>query len=89
MVKYFYEVAFEVVEKGEIYKSETIGLMHGKKCTNTVIISVIKRILPMDKKNLDVHILKAKPISEEDAKRNYPNKLINVVVKPRNRSSFN
>lgn len=80
---YYYDVSYLVLEDGNIYKNGNFGMMHNKKCVNTTIKTVIKRMLPADKKALEIIIKNCEWISEEEAKRRFGINILNVRFKQR------
>lgn len=80
---HFYEVTYTIYEDNNVYKQGTFGIVHDKKCINTVFKTIIRRTLPADKKLLDIEITKSELISEEEAKRRFGTNISTVSFKHR------
>ena len=82
-MNYYYKVEFTGNDGKGNCSSGEVGLVHTKKCTNTTIKAVLKKIFPGNKKEVEINITKAELISEEEATRLFGNKIISVNFKSR------
>lgn len=80
---HFYDISYAVFEEDSLYKNGTLGLMHTKKCIDTTIKILIKRMLPAEKKTLKIVITNCEQISEEEAKRRFGINIYKVSFKQR------
>ncbi|MDQ6814879.1 MAG: hypothetical protein M3040_14180 [Bacteroidota bacterium] len=82
-MNYYYHVDFTVQSEEANVMSGTVGLVHTKKCINTTIKTMVRRIYACIKKEHQVIVTKAELISEEEAMRRFGNKIISVRFKSR------
>lgn len=82
-MRYYYEVSYSLFDETILNNKGRLGLMHDRKCNKTIIKAFIKKVLPADKKALEIEIAKSELISEEEAIRRFGVNILNVQFKRR------